>query len=110
MTAFAHDDGKITIFDHTSRKVLAEVKCDVSVTSITFDQSGLQLATGHADGSIQIWDLRNIAGGQILLLVKNDAVHTQKNQEGIPCLLIHPSVPLLITCGADGNVKLFEMS
>jgi WD40 repeat protein len=72
LIAFAHDDGKITIFDYSSKKVLAEATSDEAISSISFDQNGLQLVSGHVDGSVRIWDLRKVSKGAISLLAKQD--------------------------------------
>jgi len=44
------------------------------------------------------------------MLVKNDSIHSQKNTEGVLSVCVHAALPLLITSGADGLVKMFEMS
>jgi len=41
LIAFAHEDGKITMFDYSAKKVLAETAGEEAISSITFDQNGL---------------------------------------------------------------------
>jgi WD40 repeat protein len=52
--------------------VLAEVQSDDAISSVSFDQNGLQLVSGHLDGSVRIWDLRQMSKGVISLLTKQD--------------------------------------
>jgi WD40 repeat protein len=37
LIAFAHDDGKISIFDYSNKKVLAETAGEEAISSISFD-------------------------------------------------------------------------
>ena len=60
------------MFDYSQKKVLAEVQSDDAISSVSFDQNGLQLVSGHLDGSVRIWDLRQMSKGVISLLTKQD--------------------------------------
>ena len=72
MIAFGHDDGKITMFDYSNKKVLAETAGEEAISSISFDQNGLQIISGHVDGSVRIWNLRKLSKGTISLLAKQE--------------------------------------
>ena len=98
--------------DYSSGTIIANVKnahAGASVSCVKFDGVGLNLvSTGH-DGSLSIWDLRKVHTGKVTLMDNVDSAHLKKHQEGAMCLVIHTSLPLIVSGGSDGFVKVFEI-
>jgi hypothetical protein len=57
---------QLTVWSIASGNELASWKVDVAVAASAFHPDGSRLATGHADGSIRLWDLKTSLAVRIL--------------------------------------------
>lgn len=79
---------------------------EAPISSITFSSSGITYATSSHDGKIKFWDIRkgvktNSWYGEI------SNAHRNKFGESIWSISCHPSLPILMSWGADWVVKLY---
>ncbi len=72
-----------------------------AVTCLDTIDHNYVLSGGH-DGSIRIWDLRKFH------CVFETPAHRKKYDEGVMALTHHSDIPMLLSAGADGIVKLFQ--
>lgn len=96
-----HENKLIKIFDTSSMKLIHQcIAHHDAVTSISMVD--FKLFTGSHDGSLRVWDLRNMK-----LLNSVDA-HQTKYDEGLHSFDIEG--PLMATCGADSLINVFNIS
>ncbi|EKM82837.1 hypothetical protein AGABI1DRAFT_111399 [Agaricus bisporus var. burnettii JB137-S8] len=102
----AHEDKYIKIFDvltgHCTHSMLAHLD---GVTSISIDASGFTLVSGSHDCSVRFWDM---AGSRSCM--QEITSHREKAREGVLDVDFHPSLPVMVSAGADGVVKLYASS
>lgn len=111
-----HENGSVAVFDYSSDQVIKTIKQAHSdaVSCIAISNTGLQLVTGGHDSAVKVWDLRKFGttsdseGDPEPLDVVAEG-HKKKYDEGVQSLSIHPSMPILVTGGADSSIQVYEM-
>ncbi|KAL9714975.1 1,2-dihydroxy-3-keto-5-methylthiopentene dioxygenase [Leucoagaricus gongylophorus] len=102
----AHEDKYIKIFDvltgQCTHSMLAHLD---SVTSLSIDTSGFTLVSGSHDCSVRFWDM---AGSRTC--IQEITTHREKAREGVLDVEFHPTMPVMVSAGADGVVKLYASS
>ncbi|KAA6364551.1 MAG: hypothetical protein EZS28_039922 [Streblomastix strix] len=75
----------------------------------TYLQFDRLIAAGTNSGKVHIFDLRMGDKGQIGIVGEHceQSFHSPMFSEGITKIAAHPIHPLLVTAGADGNIKIF---
>lgn len=76
-----------------------------SVTSLSIDTSGFTLVSGSHDCSVRFWDM---AGSRTC--IQEITTHREKAREGVLDVEFHPTMPVMVSAGADGVVKLYASS
>jgi len=56
-----------------------------------------------------VWDLRSLALGEAPLIA-TQKVHSVKHNEGVLAVIVHPSLPLIMSGGGDSLIKVLEVS
>lgn len=87
---------------HCTHSMLAHLD---GVTSISIDASGFTLVSGSHDCSVRFWDM---AGSRSCM--QEITSHREKAREGVLDVDFHPSLPVMVSAGADGVVKLYASS
>ncbi|KAA6379482.1 MAG: hypothetical protein EZS28_024992 [Streblomastix strix] len=79
-------------------------------TCATYLQHDRLIAAGSSDGRVLIYDLRmgNKSQVQILGELNTRSFHSKVCDETIIKIAAHPQHPILVTAGADGNIKVFS--
>lgn len=119
LLAAGYEDGYIRVFDvATNTMVLSLHAHHAGVTCLDIDPSGLTLVSGSNDATIRFWDLKKSQD----TLSGDNSDHTQaytavcfqecrshelKAKEGVLAVAYHPSMPVVATAGADGNVHMY---
>ncbi|KAF5358046.1 hypothetical protein D9756_001729 [Leucocoprinus leucothites] len=102
----AHEDKYIKIFDvltgQCTHSMLAHLD---GVTSLSIDTSGFTLVSGSHDCSVRFWDM---AGSRTC--IQEITTHREKAREGTLDVEFHPTMPVMVSAGADGVVKLYASS
>ncbi|KAJ3574558.1 hypothetical protein NP233_g1691 [Leucocoprinus birnbaumii] len=102
----AHEDKYIKIFDvltgQCTHSMLAHLD---GVTSLSIDTSGFTLVSGSHDCSVRYWDM---AGSRSC--IQEITTHREKAREGVLDVEFHPTMPVMVSAGADGVVKLYASS
>lgn len=73
-----------------------------AVISLDIDPAGLNVVSGGHDCSLRFWDLLSTR-----TCVQELATHRLMAKEGILAVKYHPTLPYVVTSGADGLVKLY---
>ena len=108
--AVAAEDSHVYFVDLNNHKVCLKIKGgDDAIASLCWDQSGLLLATGCHDGSVKVFDVKNMAKGEHNELCHVQNVHTIKDNEGVLGVCVQSQQQVLLTSGADGFVKVHKM-
>ncbi|KAA6379405.1 MAG: hypothetical protein EZS28_025068 [Streblomastix strix] len=79
-------------------------------TSSTYLQHDRLIAAGTNNGRVHLFDLRmgNKSEVQILGELNTQSFHSKVCDETIIKIAAHPQQPILVTAGADGNIKVFS--
>ncbi|KIY43704.1 WD40 repeat-like protein [Fistulina hepatica ATCC 64428] len=102
----AHEDKFIRIFDLTTGQCTYSMLAHLDgVTSLSIDAAGLSLVSGSHDCSIRFWDLMGSRA-----CTQEITTHREKAREGVLDVQFHPSLPVMVSAGADGVVKLYTSS
>ena len=108
-------DGKVRCFDWKTNKIAFEIemyekKEGVQVQTVIFVNKCLGAMIGYSDGSIHLYDLNQAS--KPVSVIEN--AHIQKDGEGVSCLIqvkqADDDQPFIVSCGADGNLKIFELN
>jgi len=75
------------------------------VTSLSIDPAGFTLVSGSHDCSVRYWDLLGTKS-----CIQELTSHREKGKEGVLDVEFHPSLPFMVSGGADGVVKLYASS
>jgi striatin 1/3/4 len=75
------------------------------VTSLSIDATGFSLISGSHDCPVLFWDLLGSRP-----CVREITTHREKAREGILDAKSHPSLPFMVSAGADGVEKLYASS
>ena len=73
---------------------------DMPVLSARFHPDGTCLASGSADGKVQVWDIRS----QLMLQMYTDA-----HSDAINSVAFHNSGRYLVTASSDATLKIFDL-
>ncbi|KAF9557683.1 striatin-3 [Agrocybe pediades] len=102
----AHEDKYIRIFDITTGQCTHSMLAHLDgVTSLSIDATGFSLVSGSHDCSIRFWDLFGSRS-----CVQELTSHREKAREGVLDVQFHPTLPFMVSGGADGVVKLYASS
>ncbi|PPQ78167.1 hypothetical protein CVT25_015500 [Psilocybe cyanescens] len=102
----AHEDKFIRIFDLTTGQCTHSILAHLDgVTSLSIDAAGFSLVSGSHDCSVRFWDL---LGSRTC--IQELTTHREKAREGVLDVEFHPSLPFMVSGGADGVVKLYASS
>ena len=101
--ATGHEDHKIRLFDSRSGTLInTYVAHTDSISALSFGLNDFEILSACHDGSLRCWDIRKFS------LVSNITSHRVKNDEGVLSLLISKELQVVITSGADGQIKLYK--
>ena len=111
------DDGQLICIDTTKYEICAKIDgCHngEGISSLSLDgQRKLEVVTCGHDGRIQVWDVRKaLAKGEIVEIKPgiNEQIHSKKHDEGALCVAMLSDLPMCVTGGADGLVRVFDVS
>lgn len=101
------DNGGISLLELRQSKIVHSVHNAHSsaVSSLCFDRNGFSMYTGGHDGSLKVWDLRQLSD---MVCVNEYSGHQPKYDEYIHHLTLHPKLPMLVSSGADGKITVFD--
>jgi WD40 repeat protein len=91
-------DRQICQWDAATGNCLRSWQTDSSMWQIALSSDEKYLASGHENGTIQIWDLQTLAQIQIW------SAHAGM----VTCVDFHPQLPLLVSSSVDGTFKLWD--
>ncbi|KAL7746553.1 1,2-dihydroxy-3-keto-5-methylthiopentene dioxygenase [Sorochytrium milnesiophthora] len=98
----AHEDRYIRFFDTNSGKAVHSMVAHLdAVSTLDINASGLTLVSGGHDCSVRFWDIGTKA------CMQEFTAHRRKYDEGIWSVQYHPSLPLMVSGGADSVVKVY---
>lgn len=100
LIAIGHADGKVTIWDYYSKKIIKEIKnclLGQEVRSVEFSPDGRFLVTGAFDAKVRIFDRENDFG-LIGKVEHGDKVVSSK---------WHPFLPILSSTSSDKTARLW---
>jgi WD40 repeat protein len=81
---------------------------DDNVESIAFSPDGLTLVSGHDDGMMTVWDVRQMR--KTLSFRAHEADRTRGSSGTVSSLAYHPGGDALASAGDDGIIKLWDAS
>jgi WD40 repeat protein/tetratricopeptide (TPR) repeat protein len=99
LAAVASVDGRVQIWDLSSRRMLPAVEHGNAVNSVEFDPTGRVLLTASDDQTARIWDT---ATGTMLT---DPLVHHEKVLDAV---FLKPSAGKVVTRSADGSVRAWS--
>jgi U3 small nucleolar RNA-associated protein 12 len=118
--AVGYADGSIRIWDaRTSTAIISFNGHKSAVTTLTFDQSGVRLASGSKDTDIIIWDLVSETGlfklrghkGQITgLHFLQPTGSSQEDGEESPDVDMDSDQAFLLSTGKDALIKIWDVN
>ena len=79
---------------------------DDNVESIAFSPDGLTLVSGHDDGMMTVWDVRQMR--KTLSFRAHEADWTKGSSGKVSSLAYHPGGEALASAGDDGIIKLWD--
>jgi WD40 repeat protein len=91
-------DRQICQWDVATGRCLRSWQTDSSMWQIALSPDEKYLASGHENGTIQIWDLQTLA--QIDILSEHAGM--------VMSVDFHPQLPLLVSSSIDGTFKLWD--
>ena len=104
-----HLDGQISWYDFKAQKKVYSADCKSPVQTLALMNNCLNVVAGLSCGSIKLFDMK----GQVQTVVEK--AHLPKGNCGVNQLIqlqasekANASLPLLISCGGDSMVKVFE--
>ena len=111
------DDGQLICIDTTKYEICAQIPAchnGEGISDLSLDGQRKQevITSGH-DGRIAVWDVRRaLSKGEIVEIKPglNEQVHQKKHEEGALCVSMLNDLPMCVTGGADGLVKVFDVS
>ncbi|KAF9452863.1 WD40 repeat-like protein [Macrolepiota fuliginosa MF-IS2] len=102
----AHEDKYIKIFDALTGQCTHSMLAHLDgVTSLSIDASGFTLVSGSHDCSVRFWDMPGSRS-----CIQEITTHREKAREGVLDVEFHPTLPVMVSAGADGVVKLYASS
>jgi striatin 1/3/4 len=112
-----HEDGSIKLFDFQTSKLTTDIASahKDALSSLSLNASGMQLVSACQSGVIKVWDLRKLGSSissdasATTPLCTLESGHQSKYNECILGLAVHPTMPFLVSSGADSLVKVYEM-
>ncbi|TFY78728.1 hypothetical protein EWM64_g5284 [Hericium alpestre] len=105
------DDGLVaqvnSIVSHPTMPILITAHDDkyIRLFDIITDAAGFSLVSGGHDCSIRLWDILGTRA-----CVQEISSHREKAHEGVLDVQFHPSLPFMVSAGADGVVRLYASS
>jgi WD40 repeat protein len=91
-------DRQICQWDVATGRCLRSWQTDSSMWQIALSPDEKYLASGHENGTIQIWDLQTLA-----------QIHVWSEHAGmVTSVDFHPQLPLLVSSSVDGTFKLWD--
>lgn len=111
-----HQDGSVAIYDVKQQKVISRTTLAGAITSLSILNHGLHLAAGSNNGSLSILQTK----GEFKQVTTLESVHQSRNQASVNQVISlvegqesdnqhnNNSLPLIVSCGADGKVVLSE--
>lgn len=118
--AVGYDDGKIRVWDSRTVTVLMTFNGHKSgITQLTFDQSGVRLASGSRDTDIILWDLVGEVGlfklrghkDQITSLnFISSAPEDTQEEDGISAQIHTEADTFLLSTSKDALIKIWDLS
>ena len=113
MVCSAFENSSIKVFDFSGNKTVFTIDNahSDSVSCVSYNKNGFEIISGSHDGSIKVWDLRKSSDSSTnwVPLCSVETAHEKKYDEGVQCIVVHPTQPFLASGGADSLVKMFEM-
>jgi WD40 repeat protein len=92
-------DGIADVWDARTGKRTATLAATSHVLDLTFDASGTRLATGHADGTVRLWDPKT--GVQSLVLHVGD--------QPVDSIRFSPNGSMLASTDSEGIVRVWAL-
>jgi WD40 repeat protein len=102
LVCMSQADGILTVIDPRS---LSAVSTKLGVVPTCLAANTPRLAVGGLDGSVSLFDMRNLSGP--VISVWSDA-HATKRCEGVLSVAFSETGGLLSSAGADGKVRVFK--
>lgn len=104
MILSANNDHTVTMHDIKSRCLIDKfVAHSDRVTSIYYEDNKKLVITGSSDGSLRLWDIRN------LKCLQEFSVHRKKYDESIFDIKSFRISNLIVSAGADATVRFFQL-
>jgi WD40 repeat protein len=100
-----HEDRQLRFFDPGQNKIIKNMVAHTdSVSALTQGVKEYEFLSGSHDGSLRCWDIR------IFKLLFDIPAHRKKYDEGLLSIKTFPNEKLVITSGADGLIKAFQLN
>jgi striatin 1/3/4 len=100
----AHEDRNIRFFDCLQNKLVNNIVAHTdSVSTLCQGLRDYEFFSGSHDGSLRCWDLR------MFKLLYDIPAHRKKYDEGLLSIKIIKESKLVLTSGADGIIKAFNL-
>eukprot|EP01083_Nonionella_stella_P267357 903249_1 len=102
----ACSDKRLRIYDLHDGTCVGSMRAHTdSVSALCLLPDGHHLVSASHDSSVRFWDFE---ARKICADIPAHQTHRRKHDEGIHCIVHHPTLPLLATAGADSVIRIYN--
>ncbi|MEW5307409.1 MAG: hypothetical protein WDW36_009810 [Sanguina aurantia] len=103
LAASCSDDRSFKLWDLARGFCLKTMPCTKMPTALTMSRDGNTVVTGHVDGSLCLWDVRQCRGGSASPLGE-----LREGMQAITCVTTTVSDSVMLACTKDGVLRLWD--